>query len=398
MRDADSGRRYRWYYLAVAILYCVTFVVTRAWSPELRRDEVHFWPTSLLFSHGLLPSFRQLSDYGELNTPLAFLVFGWTEWLTGAGVVGARVVNCVVSIGVTFTVLGRRCQPHAGALATLGLLAFPYFLGSSVHAYTDVIATAFALGGVVAYTEGRHVRAALAFVLGISTRQYILAFPVGCLAHATVVSQPRSRTATIAYILAIASLLPWLALFGGWAPASALARQMPATASLLYLRPQNTLYFLSCIGAYYVIVERALFGPRWSKGALASIDRRGLALLLGSICIAFALFPPLGNVRYGIEEMGYLDRVARATLSTSGRITLFAGLAAAACWRFRRISLASVLVVANAGLMLKAHIAWDKYALPLLAVLWYLRAGPAVGNAEVVNQDPCGHNPLRTPP
>lgn len=215
-----------------------------------------------------------------------------------------------------------------------------------------------------------------AFALGISTRQYVVAFPVACLALTSFTSDRGTRTATIAYLLATASLLPWLALFGGWAPASALVREMPATASLLCFRPQHGLYFLSCIGAYYVAVEWLLFRGRGPSPTPASLDKRALSLLLGAITIAFVLFPPLGNVRYGIQEMGYLDRAARAVLPTPGRMALFGLLAAAAVWRFRRVSLASVMLLANAGLMLKAHTAWDKYALPLLVVLWYLRAAP----------------------
>jgi hypothetical protein len=82
-------------------------------------------------------------------------------------------------------------------------------------------------------------------------------------------------------------------------------------------------------------------------------------------------------VNYGIAEMGYLDLVARAALPDTLRVGLFAGLALLTTWRFREWALPTALLYANALMMFKAHIAWDKYALPLLVVLWWLNGAMA---------------------
>jgi hypothetical protein len=37
------------------------------------------------------------------------------------------------------------------------------------------------------------------------------------------------------------------------------------------------------------------------------------------------------------------------------------------------------VVYANAALMLLAHVAWDKYALPAIAVLWLLKSREQAG-------------------
>jgi hypothetical protein len=72
--------------------------------------------------------------------------------------------------------------------------------------------------------------------------------------------------------------------------------------------------------------------------------------------------------------MGYLDVAARTLLTDPWRMVVFCSLAILACWRFRRWDLMSALVFVNAATLLKAHIAWDKYALPTLVALWYMRA------------------------
>jgi hypothetical protein len=47
--------------------------------------------------------------------------------------------------------------------------------------------------------------------------------------------------------------------------------------------------------------------------------------------------------------------------------------------RFSEYSLAAFLVAANAGILLMAYTMWEKYALALLAGLWYLRARESHG-------------------
>jgi hypothetical protein len=147
------------------------------------------------------------------------------------------------------------------------------------------------------------------------------------------------------------------------APPLAIARWGPGTTGLA-VRPETTLYFLACVGAYYVVPE-ALFERR------IPIVARGLfipcAVLLG---VLFVAFPPIANVQ-GLPTMGYLDRALRV-LPDLVRVFLFYLLALAAAVRFARPSLEQMLVASNALLMSKAHVAWDKYAVPLLVVLWYL--------------------------
>ena len=98
-----------------------------------------------------------------------------------------------------------------------------------------------------------------------------------------------------------------------------------------------------------------------------------LAILLA---VALLAFPPLQNVEFSIRRMGYLDIAARLVLGDHSRILLFYILAlwAAVCFATMHNQLPSWLLAMNTLVMIKAHIAWDKYTLPLLCVLWLLRA------------------------
>ncbi|MGB3640444.1 MAG: hypothetical protein WBA39_23150, partial [Rivularia sp. (in: cyanobacteria)] len=53
-------------------------------------DEGHFWETSLTFSDKLIPSIDDLRNYGELSTPLPFIIFGALEYLFHQGIFAGR--------------------------------------------------------------------------------------------------------------------------------------------------------------------------------------------------------------------------------------------------------------------------------------------------------------------
>jgi len=69
-----------------------------------------------------------------------------------------------------------------------------------------------------------------------------------------------------------------------------------------------------------------------------------------------------------------MDKLFRMFGGDFFRMTLFYILALIACLRFFAINLESLLVLSNALMMLKSHVAWDKYLLPLIVILWFLNA------------------------
>src|SRR5262245_46164601 len=216
----------------------------------------------------------------------------------------------------------------------------------------------------------------------IASRQYMVAFPLAVAAHeffsrsCVRTDQPRKlRWPAFAWILptiAAASLLAWIGVFGGPAPHRAIETQRLVTADAVSVFPQHSLYFLSFIGVYFVLVETMLFW-RWQELARAIRSRRAwIAAVL--LIAAFVLFPPLKNLNYDIESMGYLDLALRAVMGDGPRVAVLCLLAVLVCARWRQINLAWWLLSLNAVVMMKAHIGWDKYALALLMSLWWLKA------------------------
>jgi hypothetical protein len=316
---------------------------------------------------------------------LPFVIYGALEHATGKGLIFGRILNGVLSLVVLATIVGWRGPRWEGRLlAACGLLACPYFIGTGLYLYSDAPATAFVTLGMLAYLARRHVLSGAFMALAIACRQYMVAFPVALALWALWEAAEgtggvkRALAALPAWgpqVLAAGTILGWVLVFGGLAPEGAVEQHQMFTADVARIVPRNALYSLTCVGAYFVVVEAVLFRRLATVREVVTVRTGVWAAVLA---VLFILFPPLANTEYGIESMGYIDKAARTVLGDVPRMLAFWGLAVLAAARFGRIGLAGVLVACNAAIMMKAHIGWDKYAVPLLAVLWLLKSRDAL--------------------
>ncbi len=356
-------------------LYLAIYIFFGRLSFPPQGDETHFWQSSLFFSHSLFPTVEQLRSYTELNTPLPFVVFGMIEFLFHQGIWAGRVCNLLLSFLTTRLILfAGGAVNRLSLLATCGCFLCPYYVGVGVHLYTDIMAIFFTLWGVKSFLDRKLAVSAVAFVLAISCRQYAVAFPLGLLLFYIVDNwrsiQKPSFGVAASLAIAVLSLPGWYWFFGGrFAPAPAFQVQQVDTAQPSLVLPANAGYFLACLGLYYVIPEFVLISRSFS--AKVFFEKRAL-FLVALLLLLFVLFPPVGNGGgYQIASMGLLDKVLRACLGDFPRVSVFFLLAALAVVRFRSWSLESVLILTNAIMLMKAHLIWDKYALPVLVVLWF---------------------------
>ena len=354
-------------------------------------DEKTFWQTSLTFSDRLLPTLAQLQDYKELNTPLPFIIYGALEYLFQGGIFVGRLLNFGLSIGMA-CLIGWPSRDRGGRaiLCLIGLFLCPYYLWLSGRLYTDIIASFFVLLGMWGYMRDRHILSGIAFILGIASRQYMLAFPVAIAAfEITSMLLNRHQRLTMKQLLsglvplgAALSILGWFYLFQGIAPSSGLEGRLTPEVqqSLWALTPGSGLYFLSFVGLYFVIPELILFRPTVKLQALLE-QKKKYSLIASGLLALFVLFPP------SLQASGNLIKVAELLPAYSLKIGLFYGLALLACLRFSKLDLSFWLLLFNALIMMKAY-PWDRYVLPLVIVFWYLKSIDRFPNFEFEQVDP----------
>jgi hypothetical protein len=367
-----------WFFGALAVAFFGLLAGFDFLRFPIRADELHFWPASVgLFQNGL-PTLEQLRTYNELSTPLPFLVFGGLEYVFHGGIIVGRAVNLVSSFAILVIIGAAGKFSLRAFLCAAGLLLFPYFALVGTHLYTDPLAVLGTVAGVALYLRARPWGSGVCFILGIACRQYIVAFPLALLARGLLlqarIKQIAVRGDLAAAAVATLSLAAWYALFGGFAPRTALQAQNLA----VHFFPEHGLYFLSCIGLYFVVLECILFrsvAPLLAPGPAA-------IAIAAAISVCFLFFPPIENVNPPVPTMGYLDIAVRSVLPTPARIILFWALAMVAVLRFRPLSIGGLMFYANAALLACAHVAWDKYALPMLATLWLLKSAGRLDEAE----------------
>lgn len=339
-------------------------------------DEKQFWQTSLTFSERLIPTLDQLRNYSELNTPLPFIIYGMLEHLFQGGIFVGRLLNFGLSIAIAF-IIGWPSKNRGirAILCLIGLFLCPYYLWLSSKLYTDIIAAFFSLAGFWFYVRNRHIASGLAFILGIASRQYMLAFPVAIAAHEISQSllnrQKVSAKQLLSWIVplgAALSIVGWFYLFQGLAPSAAFdARPAPEVQRALWDLNINTgLYFLSFVGLYFVIPEFILFG-RSSQFVLSKENRRKYIIIAAILLLAFIIFPPT------LKASGNLVKIANLLPAYGLKVGLFYLLALMACIRFSQLDLAFWILLFNCLIMTKAY-PWDRYVLPLMIVFWYLKS------------------------
>lgn len=345
----------------------------------LRGDEPHFWLSALHFSITGLPTLEMIRSYVDMNTPLPFYIFGQIERLTGLGPVASRYFNFLTAFLISSVIILNKNEKSV--LYCIGLLACPYFLGSGLLMYTDMLCAGFCLGGVIAFRSSRFFLASILLTLAVASRQYALAFPIALFAHLLIgsmkpIALDNSKSAFLGMFLmagSAATILIWFYIWDGAAPPESV-KAAAIDVSLFRIFPDHPLYFLTCLGLYFCLVESVIERKAiWRDGS-----PKGLILTIAGVGMLFMIFPPLQNVEYSVEHMGLLDKTVRLFLPDVARMILYCCLASICVYRFRKPSLMFFLVWANTLIMLKAPIGWDKYIIPVLVSLWYCKAASAI--------------------
>ena len=375
--DVHGARQRQWLFLGLLFfVYAIAAFVSDGLHQPLFKDEKHFWLTVELFQgYGFPPSVTELRSYPEVLTPLSFIVWSQLDSLTGGGIFSGRLLNLLLSFVVVCIIAVRRRPDNTALLAGVGLLLYPYTLPLSVHLYTDVPGVFLMIVGTAFYAHRLPVVGSLFFVLAIATRQYMLAVPTALAAWAFIEwlrGNQREIGFWLAPAAAAATIAIWLLLFGGLGPAAGIDKWVPLFPAPMFevfnFIPEYGLYFLTAIGAFFVVPEFFLY-RRWRTFRLEQIPRSLVIAVL--LAIAYAIFPPM---TYQVP-MGALDRVVRPCVPNDFvRMLVFYVLALSTCIRFARIDVAFWILGAHFIMDMKAQLAWEKYAFPALAILWYLKS------------------------
>ena len=383
----------QWYLIAGILgLGLLLYWLTNGLRQPRYNDEIHFWNASMLFALTGWPTRNLLISYGELNTPLPFMVFGWAENAFHGHIPGARLVNLVGGLATLLAigVIGKK-QPFLAGMAILGVLLNPYFYITALYLYTDCLPIFLVVLGLLAYHRGWYWSMAVAFGLAICGRQFMVIFPAGILLWEGVpalltfakkghLPNPGQVRLLVTNALACGVLLAWRLFWGDWAQPSEVDGQHIATQSW---HPEFALYGLACMGGYFALpleLMHRLVPPLRPAVPPALPVRATLLLVLavGVLCSVYVIEPA-----NQIVDLGPLERVLNRALRGVNqpqaiKQAVYAFFIVLALRRFRLLGLPGIWLVLQTVLWAKSHVGWDKYTYPLVVVYWFWLVVPAV--------------------
>jgi len=375
--------------LLIGLVYTAIFVARNYLLGGPYGDEIHFWPTVLLFSQEPIPSVHLLNTYPEVIAPLPFMVGGWIINLFGESLQHLRLLSFALSLGILLLFLTLSPNSNRFWLAALGLVSFPYYYFCSTFFYTDMTALTFILLGWVAYLKRVHWASCLCFIAAISSRQYAIVFPLIILCHetlpalfadphpGTITQLMRQKSYLLFYGLAGLTLAGWLLFWKGLGPAPEIARQKyTGTVYQPTYQPGFVLYASACLGLYYVLPE-LLLTRKFQFYALSTQSAGSVLGWVALIGFLVTTFPAvqMNDGFFVVTNLGFFDRhLTMIGISGSTKQYVFGGLMLLTVLRFASpvSGLAGWVVLLNLLLMGKAHIGWDKYLMPTIATLWLL--------------------------
>jgi hypothetical protein len=386
--NARTRRTRILFVMGIVFVYAAVWVYTGALSFPIYADENQFWRQTKFFADAWPPTLDQIRDYPEPMTPLSFLIWGFQEHVFEAGITWGRHFNFCVSFVMLLLIGLHRGGSRESVLAAVGLIAFPYFIPMGMHLYTDILAAFFVLLGF--RMPGHSLARSAFFVLAIATRQYMVAFPAALVVwevyRSVRIHDHGWWRRALPDFVAAASLLGWIAFFGGLGPEAGLISWPRHTEHLGIVDPMLGLYFFTTVGIYFVAPEFLLY-RRWNS-VRDLVGRKSVIIALVLI-VLFVFFPPI----FGHLKQGLFGRACHY-LPVPIRMTVFFFFAWLACVRFSRISLPFWLLLAQVLIILNAWSAWEKYALPLLAVFWFLKVTGEIdegnGFAEITSSETGG--------
>ncbi|WP_229254356.1 hypothetical protein [Dyadobacter sp. NIV53] len=331
-----------------------------------------------------------LKSYNELNTPVPFILGGWVMSAFGENVQYLRLLTYSISfLLLMIFVWSAPDNSRRFFLCLAGLIAFPNYYLCSVYYYTDIFAMIFVLAGTVAYIKRSHALGALFFIAAVSSRQYMLAFPAAIAGYELLELLKKSSglkqfwknlfldKTWIYYSVAVISIVPWVLLWHGPAPAAVMAQQHYDSDKLVVYNFGYVIYSCVCLAVYYVIPEVLITGKlRYFMDYPRNYPRLFITFVI--IVIALISFSPARqayNPYFTWPYLGYIDQLFM-TVGITGFIKqiCFGFLMLITLMRFvsPHFNLASCIVVINVLLLGKAQLSWDKYSLPMIMALWFL--------------------------
>ncbi len=287
------------YYIWFAFsLIAITLIGIISLKLPFRGDERHIVETAKLFADNF--NFNTIKDYPEVTPPFFFMLYALWAKIIGASTESLRILTLIISF-ITWQLVFYLFQLFAkkefhALLLSLLVVINPYFFGTSVFVFTDMLTIFLALTALISFIKNKIFLFIIFSALAILCRQYAVIIPAGIILYSTF-NYKRDKLISIKYAIgSMVSFIPLLVLFVIWKNIS------PASGIEKWIVPNSSIYNLDYINTYITfsviyIFPLALVFFKKIKFSLSSL------LFALPITIFFSLFP----VKTSIATLEFTD-------------------------------------------------------------------------------------------
>ncbi len=267
------------YYIWFAIsLIAITLIGIISLKLPFRGDERHIVETIKLFADNF--NFNTIKDYPEVTPPFFFMFYALWAKIFGASTESLRILTLIISfitwqfVYYLFQLFVKK-EFHVLLLSLL-IVFNPYFFGTSVFVFTDMLTIMLSLAAIISFIKNKTIFYIIFSALAILCRQYAVIIPAAVIIY-SFLNFKSDRLINRKYIIgSLVSFLPLLGLFVIWKNIS------PSSGIEKWIVPNSSLYNLDYINTYLTFSVIYIF-------PLAFIFFKKIKFSYSTIFISFAL-------------------------------------------------------------------------------------------------------------
>ena len=215
-------------------------------SLPFRGDERHIVETIKLFTENF--SFNTIKDYPEVTPPFFFMFYALWGKIFGTSIESLRIFTLIISFNAwqlvfyLFRIFVKK-EFHA-LLLSLMVIVNPYFFGTSVFVFTDMLTILLSLAAIISFIKNKPILFMIFTTLAILCRQYVLIIPSAVMLYSLLIYKSDEKSGRKFILGSIITFLPLLLLFAVWKNIS------PASGIEKWIIPNSALYNIDYLNAY----------------------------------------------------------------------------------------------------------------------------------------------------
>ncbi len=241
-----------WFIFSLAALTIIGIISIRL---PFRGDEKHIVDTIKLFASNL--SFETIKNYPEVTPPFFFIFYATWAKIFGSTVESLRILTLIISLiawQLVFYLISLFVKKNIYVLLlSLLVVINPYFFGTSVFVFTDMLTIMLCLSAVILFLKDKYYSFLIFCSLAILCRQYAIIFPLSIIAF-SIINLLNRKPINKRYIFGtIFTFLPLLILFFIWGNIA------PSNGIQKWIVPNPHFYNASYINTYVTFSVVYLF-------------------------------------------------------------------------------------------------------------------------------------------